>query len=70
MDSTSCTWLGNFYFDARCPGDNFVLVSKADAVESYKILEQIYKDVTHILQNISNEHESAVNKLQSFKAFN
>lgn len=33
LDSRDCKWLGDFYFDARYPGDNFVTVNEEDALE-------------------------------------
>lgn len=68
-DSKSCKWLGDFYFDARYPGDNFVVVNKDDAIEAYQILEMIYSDVTRILQDEEQIRKDALKELQSFKAF-
>ena len=28
ISSKDCKWVGNFYFDARYPGDNFILVGR------------------------------------------
>lgn len=70
IDSKSCKWLGDFYFEARYPGDNFVIVSRDDAVECKQILETIYDDVTTILKQESVERKAKLNEINSFKAFN
>lgn len=41
LNSKDCKWLGDFYFDARYPGDNFVEVNEEDALECLKITEEI-----------------------------
>ena len=45
LDSRDCKWLGDFYFDARYPGDNFVTVSEEDALECLRITEHIRETV-------------------------
>lgn len=41
LDSKDCKWLGDYYFEARYPGENFVVVNEADAVECLRITEAI-----------------------------
>ncbi len=50
LNSIECKWLGDFYFDARYPGDNFVLVSKEDAHTALAITEDILKAVKEVLE--------------------
>lgn len=69
VDSKSCKWLGDFYFDARYPGDNFVVASREDAIECQQILESIFKDVTDILNQQRIENEKKLKELDSFRAF-
>lgn len=45
LDSRDCKWLGDFYFDARYPGDNFVTVNEEDALECLRITEHIRETV-------------------------
>ncbi|MDK2808551.1 MAG: hypothetical protein PWP24_1287 [Clostridiales bacterium] len=59
-------WLGDFYFDARYPGDNFVVVTQEDAEECLRLTkelqertqellgkeEQKQKEKKHIIQNL------------------
>ncbi len=50
LNSIECKWLGDFYFDARYPGDNFVVVSKEDAYTALTITEDILKAVREVLE--------------------
>lgn len=49
LNSMECKWLGDFYFDARYPGDNYVVVSKDDAYMALEITERILEVVNDIL---------------------
>lgn len=49
LNSMECKWLGDFYFDARYPGDNYVVVSKEDAYLALEIVEKILDAVNDIL---------------------
>lgn len=49
LNSMECKWLGDFYFDARYPGDNYVIVSKEDAYTSLEIATHIIEAVNKIL---------------------
>lgn len=49
ISSRDCKWLGDFYFDARYPGDDFVEVTKEDAEEALEIVESTIKEVEKIL---------------------
>ena len=50
LQSMECKWLGDFYFDARYPGDNYVIVTKEDAYQSLLITEHILECVNSILE--------------------
>ncbi len=52
FNSMECKWLGDFYFDARYPGDNFVVVNKEDAYTALAITESILKGVDEILSDM------------------
>lgn len=42
VNAKELKWLGDYYFEARYPGDNFILVSdENDAIECIKIVETI-----------------------------
>ncbi len=51
VSSKDCKWLGDFYYDAGYPGDNFVLVSESDAEECLRIVEVIETNVRAIFSN-------------------
>ncbi len=67
LDSKDCKWLGDFYFDARYPGDNFVLVSKEDAEECIRITETIKETVKELLREESERRKEAAKKLSDNK---
>jgi len=69
VTSKDCKWLGDFYYDARYPGDNFVEVNESDAQECLNIVQQIQKDVYGILNLIGNKEEEAKEMLSKIKAF-
>ncbi|MFI3172899.1 MAG: HEPN domain-containing protein [Eubacteriales bacterium] len=49
LNSMECKWLGDFYFDARYPGDNYVVVSKEDAHTALEIATNILDEINEIL---------------------
>lgn len=49
LDSFECKWLGDIYFDARYPGDNFVKVNEEDAEKALEITEEIIDVVKQLL---------------------
>ncbi|MFI3214810.1 MAG: HEPN domain-containing protein [Eubacteriales bacterium] len=51
LNSIECKWLGDFYFDARYPGDNFVIVNKEDAYQALAITEHILSCVDTVLHD-------------------
>lgn len=59
-----CKWLGDFYFDARYPGDNFMLAAKEDALQCKALVESLLSDVDKIHALIKEER---VNGMLSFK---
>lgn len=69
VDSRSCKWLGDFYYDARYPGDNFVEVNEQDANECLSIVAQIKTDVEKILfekRKLTKDAKESLNKLKAF----
>nr|WP_307992766.1 HEPN domain-containing protein [uncultured Niameybacter sp.] len=52
LSSKDCKWLGDFYFDARYPGDDFIIVTFEDALEAMKIVEEILVEVEKILDSV------------------
>lgn len=69
LSSRDCKWLGDFYFDAQYPGDNFVTVSKNDALECLELLEIIKKDTEAILNDITEDRKKQKEMLKNLKAF-
>ncbi|WP_180270778.1 HEPN domain-containing protein [Sporanaerobium hydrogeniformans] len=49
LNAKDCKWLGDFYFDARYPGDDFIVVTLEDGLEAMRIVENILKEVEKIL---------------------
>ncbi len=49
LSSKDCKWLGDFYFDARYPGDDFIRVTLEDGLEAMRIVENILIEVEKIL---------------------
>ncbi len=49
LNSMECKWLGDFYFDARYPGDNYVVVAKDDAYTALEIATSILECTNEIL---------------------
>lgn len=70
VSSKDCKWVGDFYFDARYPGDYFICVNKEDAEECLMITEQLSIDVKEILDKEKNARDSQLEKLRSLSAFN
>lgn len=50
LNSMECKWIGDFYFDARYPGDNYITVSKEEAYLALEITERILESVDSILK--------------------
>lgn len=57
LNSKDCKWLGDFYFEARYPGDNFVVVNKEDALECLRITESIRDTVDTELKQLEQKLE-------------
>lgn len=43
LDSKDYKWLGDFYYDARYPGDNFIEVGEESGLECIRLLEEIIR---------------------------
>lgn len=50
LDTKDLTFLEDFYFDTRCPGDNFMNVTESDAVECMNIVEYIKPRIESFLK--------------------
>lgn len=69
ISSKDCKWLGDFYFDTRYPGDNFVIASKEDAEECLQLVEIIRQDALRILEQEEKSRKEIRNKLKELSAF-
>lgn len=69
VSSRDCKWLGDFYFDARYPGDNFIVVSEDDVEECLELTEQIMNDVIQILTEESELRDKMREQIAELKAF-
>ena len=62
LSSKDCKWLGDYYFEARYPGDNFVRVNEEDARECLRITEEIRDVVTHEMDRINRRRQEQKEK--------
>lgn len=62
-------WLGDFYFDAGYPGDNFVEVSRQDALECLEMVEKIEQEVKKILEREEESRRERKKKIKNLKTF-
>lgn len=69
VSSKDCKWLGDFYFDARYPGDNFVVANRKDADECLKIVKQLEIDITKIIFAERKKRQERAEALKAFSAF-
>lgn len=69
VSSMECKWLGDFYYDARYPGDDFVLTTEADALQCMQIVEKLHMDIDCILKEDEKERDAARKTLEQLKAF-
>ena len=69
LSTKDMKWLGDFYFDARYPGDNFVEVNKEDALECIRITEDLQQKVRNLLEQNQIERENKKAQIQSLDSF-
>lgn len=69
LSSKDMKWLGDFYFDARYPGDNFVEVNKEDALECLRIVEDLQQTITNLLEQNQIKRQSKSAKIQELDNF-
>ena len=58
LDIKDSKWLGDYYFEARYPGDNFVEVTEEDGVECIRIVEGIREVITEEVVRILQERKN------------
>ena len=69
VTTKDCKWVGDFYFDARYPGDDFVEVTFDDATECLAITEKL-KGVAHaIVGEERKKREESQTQLKKLAAF-
>ena len=68
-NSMECKWLGDFYYDARYPGDDFILVTEEDALSCMQIVEKLQLDVKRILEEEREQRIADCAQLSKLKAF-
>ena len=49
LSAREVKWLGDFYYDARYPGDDFITVTFGDAQDAIRIGEDTIAEVAKIL---------------------
>lgn len=53
VSSMECKWLGDFYYDARYPGDDTVVVSREDVVQCIDIAKKLRNFSKDIISKLS-----------------
>lgn len=69
INTKDVKWLGDFYFDARYPGDNFVEVSREDALECLDLVEKIEQEVKRILEEEAESRKEQKKRINNLKTF-
>ena len=69
ISSKDCKWVGDFYFDARYPGDNFILVNREDAIECLRITELLKQDAHKIIEVERARRSVVQEQLKELRAF-
>ncbi len=55
LNSKDCKWIGDYYFEARYPGDNFVQVSEEDGLECIRITEDIREVISDAIEEVERK---------------
>ena len=69
LSTKDMKWLGDFYFDARYPGDNFIQVHKEDALECLRLTEYLQKKTTILLEQIERNKQQKKDIIQGLDSF-
>lgn len=69
LSTKDMKWLGDFYFDARYPGDNFIEVNKEDALECLRLTEELQKIITTLLEQVEQKRQQKKIDLQKLDSF-
>ena len=69
LDTIGLAYLTDFYYDARYPGDNFILVNESDAKECLRIVEALEIDVREIIAKEEQQRERQRQELKKMRAF-
>lgn len=62
-------WLGDFYYDARYPGDNFVVVNRKDALECLRLTEELHQTITSLLEEAEAKRLGKKRQIQNLDNF-
>lgn len=65
LDSKDYTWLGNFYYDARYPGDSFIMVGEESGLECIRLLEELISWIGS-LEEPPKDKPSGLGKFEEF----
>lgn len=65
LDSKDYKWLGDFYYDARYPGDNFTTVGEESGLECIRLLEELIAWIDSLEEPRKNK-PSGLGKLEEF----
>lgn len=65
LDSKDYKWLGDFYYDARYPGDNFITVGEESGRECIRLLEELLQWIDSLEEPTENK-PAGLGKLNDF----
>lgn len=65
LDSKDYKWLGDFYYDARYPGDNFIVVGEDSGLECIRLLDELLHWIDSLEEPVANK-PSGLGKLNDF----
>lgn len=66
VDNIEVKWLGDFYFDARYPGDDFISVNEDEAKKCLEILGKIRSKAYEILKDEKTSFDVGLEDLDIF----
>ena len=59
IDVRTAAWIEDFYFDARYPGDDFVVVSKDTALELFEATKNISEKLIEVYNNQKSSEKTS-----------
>ena len=71
LSITDLAYLKDFYFEARYPGDNFIIVTRTDRDKCMRIVREVLSAVLHLCDDVTDDVREFCNdkSLKSIDAF-